>query len=910
MSTMLLPLLLSALLPADGSRIEVPHELFTLGNGLQVVLAPDHSLPRVEVNLWYHVGSKDEAPGRSGFAHLFEHLMFMGTERVPTGQYDQIMEGGGGANNATTSEDRTNYFDWGPSSLLETLLWLESDRLQGLGVAMTQEKLDLQRDVVRNERRQTSENTPYGKADLLVSELMYPPGHPYHISVIGTHEDLEAATVKDVQDFFARHYLPNNATLTVVGDFDPKRARELVQKYFGDLQPGPQPPRVQVDPVVLDGPRRITLEDKVQYPRLSFVFHSPPFAQPGDAEMDLVADVLAGGKSSRLYQRLVVQDGTATDVASFQESRQLGSLFHVDVYATPDADLAKVEAAVREELARLAKEGPTDEELQRSLAGIEMRTVSSLQSLHARADRLNQYLMLWGDPDGFERDLDRYRRATPATVASWARSVLDLDRGLTMTVLPEGSQPAGSARDTRPTAASAPAKFTPPVPKTSKRDSGLTLWTLPRPGLPLVEIALVLPSGRLAEPAGAAGLATLTASMLEEGAGDRDALAFAQALEQLGADFSASAGPRSTTLQMQVLKHNLDPALELFHDALTRPRIEASDFERVRRLQVDDLKQALDDPNTLARQVAAAAWYGSEHPYGRPAGGYPETVSALSREQVIAFHKGIARPDGALLVIAGDVSADEAASIAQRLDQSWPKGGTALQDAPTPQPPAPKPRLLLLDRPGAPQTVVRFVMPGQAGRDPNRLAGDVLNTLFGGSFTSRLNQNLREQHGYTYGARSGFVRLPDQGTFSASSAVRTDVTGASLAEFGKEFVRLRGGDVTADEVAKARSTVEADIVADFEGLGPTVNLWLGLRERGSGPDEVAQDLAQLPSITADSLNALAEQLVDTDHALLVLVGDGAQVQPQLDGLPLPLVERVDERGRPAAAPAATGGTGR
>src|SRR5262245_4637182 len=243
MPTILLPLLLSVL-PADGSRIEVPHELFTLGNGLQVVLAPDHSLPRVEVNLWYHVGSKDEAPGRSGFAHLFEHLMFMGTERVPTGQYDQIMEGGGGANNATTSEDRTNYFDWGPSSLLETLLWLESDRLQGLGVAMTQEKLDLQRDVVRNERRQTSENTPYGKADLLVSELMYPPGHPYHISVIGTHEDLETATVKDVQDFFARHYLPNNASLTIVGDFEPARARELVQKYFGDLQPGPQPPRV------------------------------------------------------------------------------------------------------------------------------------------------------------------------------------------------------------------------------------------------------------------------------------------------------------------------------------------------------------------------------------------------------------------------------------------------------------------------------------------------------------------------------------------------------------------------------------------------------------------------------------------------------------------------------------------
>ena len=887
-------------------RIEVPHETYTLGNGLAVILAPDHSLPRVEVNLWYHVGSKNEVAGRSGFAHLFEHLMFMGTERVPTGAYDGIMEGGGGANNASTSEDRTNYFDWGPPALLQTLLWLEADRLENLGRMMTQEKLDLQRDVVRNERRQTSENTPYGKADLLVSELMYPPGHPYHISVIGRHEDLEAATVRDVKDFFARWYVPNNASLCVVGDFDPAAARAWIAQYFGDLPPGPEPPRVKVDPVALDGPRAITLQDAVQYPRLTFTWHSPASLAPGDAEMDLVAEALAGGRSSRLYQRLVVRDHSAVDVSCYQQSQLLGSLFTVEVQAAPDTDLPALTAAVDEELARLRADGPTAGELQRAVAGIETSAVSSLESLHARADSLNRYLFFFGTPDGFERDVQRYRAATTEGVRGWARQVLDPARRLVMTVLPEGSVPAQTARDSQPALDTTPPAFAPPVPAAlPTRASGLAVWHLRREGLPLVNVTLVLPAGRTAESPAQAGLAQLTASMLEEGAGALDSAAFADALQQLGADFSVSAQARQTSVSLEVLKSHLDGALALFHDAVCAPRLQDEDFQRVRRLQVDELRADLDDPDTVARQVASAAWYGEGHPYGRPGGGFPDTVAALTLEQVRDFHGSLAQPKGALLVVTGDVSAEEAAAIAERLDRDWPAAAGRLVAAASPVPPKAGLRVLLVDRPGAPQTVLRFVMPGQSGTDARRVPSDVFNTLFGGSFTSRLNHNLREVHGYTYGAGSGFQRQPDQGAFITSTAVRTDVTGASVKEILGEFARARKGGITAEEDAGAAASVLARIVSGYESLQSTVGTWLAVRDRGGAPADIAQDLAALPGVNAAQLDQLAPALLPTDEMLLILVGDAQAVLPQLQELELPAVTPVDERGHATRAPAAS-----
>jgi predicted Zn-dependent peptidase len=535
------------------------------------------------------------------------------------------------------------------------------------------------------------------------------------------------------------------------------------------------------------------------------------------------------------------------------------------------------------------------------VAGIETRTVSSLESLHARADSLNRYLMHWGDADGFERDLDRYRNATPDRVGAWGRTVLDPDRRLVMTVVPEGSLPEQSARDTAPSAPAGEPGFDPPVPTIGRRPSGLEVWHAQRTGLPLVDVTLVLPGGTLAETPSQAGLATLTAAMLEEGAGDLDAQAFADALQQLGASLSVSAGRRETVVSLRVLERNLDAALDLLHAAVTRPRMAPEDFERAKRLHIESLRQALDDPGSVARMAAAAAWYGFDHPYGRPSGGVPETVAELTLDHVVSFHAGLAQPRGGLLVLAGDLSAERASAVAARLDTGWPDAEPLQVPDATEVPARVAPRAILVDRPGAPQTIVAFQMPGQAGPDPLRLPADVFNTLLGGSFTSRLNQNLREDKAYTYGAGSRFVRRPDQGTFGASAQVRTDVTGASIGEFLAEFERIRGGDVTADEVSSAISTARSRVVSGYESLGSTVRTWLSLRERGNTPADVAADLAALPGIDAAQLNALAKSLVPVENMLLVMVGDAEAILPQLVELPLPAVQRVDERGRPVEA---------
>jgi predicted Zn-dependent peptidase len=421
---------------ADAEARILSNEKYQLTNGLTVILHEDHRLPEVVTNIRYHVGSREEPPGRSGFAHLFEHLMFMGTQRVPDHQFDLIMEAGGGSNNANTWFDRTVYYDWGPASLLPTLLWLESDRMAQLGAAMTQKKLDTQRMVVRNERREGYDNAPYGPAEYLFWQFMYPTDHPYHFDTIGSHHDLKAATVQDVVHFFDTYYVPNNATLVVAGDFQPAKVKPLIQGLFGSIPRGKEPPRRSPPPVGFAHERDEVLTDEVRYPQLTIAWHTPGIYQPGDAEMDLLASALAEGKSSRLYRRLVSQEQVAVDVSAWQTSLRLGSVFRIDCHVKPGVSLDRVESMIDEEVQKLCAQGPTPTELERARASIETSTLTGLQSLRTVADRLNHYDDYLGVPNSLERDLGRYRKATPEDVAAWGRKMLHPHRRLVLRVLP------------------------------------------------------------------------------------------------------------------------------------------------------------------------------------------------------------------------------------------------------------------------------------------------------------------------------------------------------------------------------------------------------------------------------------------------------------------------------------------
>lgn len=866
------------------SKLDV--STFTLPNGLTVILAPDHRLPQVVVDTWFQVGSKDEVTGRTGFAHLFEHLMFMGTKRAPGNQFDVLMESGGGANNASTSEDRTNYYSWGPSRLLPTLLWLDADRFQALGGAMTQQKVDLQRGVVRNERRQSYENTPYGRAELVIPEAMYPPGHPYQHPVIGSHEDLEAATLDDVKGFFASHYVPGNATLAVTGDFEPAQTRALIEALFGAIPPAASPAAPTPPAVALEREVRRVVVDQVELPRLVLVWHAPRAYAPGAAELELLAGVLGEGASSRLDRRLVQELRTAESVTVALEPRALGSLFRIEVTGTPGADLERLRRETLAVLAGLASRGPTPRELRRVQATAEVRLLEAREHPVRRADKLNEYLFFLGEPDGFDRDLARYRRASSAGLRDAART---LGEGrLDLRVLPARAG-AAAIPDTRPPDL-AGRPFEPPVPAVFTLSNGLEVRLVPRPGTGLFAGHLLLPGGARAVPAAKAGLAPVLARLLVSGAAGRSAPEFAEAVRSLGAEIDAEATRAFLDVSFKGLAGRLGPTLDLVADAVLRPNLARTDFEREAALAIARVAARPDEPRLVAQLVASTALYGREDPRGRPVEGYTRTLRSVTLDDVRSSAPGLLDPRGAVLVIAGDVEEPEARRALEARFGRWRSRRAALPPPPAPLAVAPS-RLVVVDRPGAPQTVIRAARPAASVSETGRAVRELVNVALGGSFTSRLNQNLREKHGYTYGAGSAFRTEDGQTLFTATASVQTEVTGPALVELRRELDGLAQGGLQPAEADKARETARHRIVTELQTTEGLAGALARTVLEGRPTDALRQQVAALGH--ADAAAASAEARAGPygfGGFTIVLVGDSARILPQLEqaGLPAPI----------------------
>ena len=924
MKRILLFLLLA--LCALGFAQSVPYTKFTLDNGMTFILHEDHSVPRVAVNTWFHVGSKDEPEHRSGFAHLFEHLMFMGTFRVPQGQFDKIMEAEGGDNNASTEQDRTNFYDVGPSNELPTLLWLEADRLEDLGKAMTQKKLDLQRQVVLNERREW-ENSPYGNSEIKMDELLYPVGHPYHFNTIGLPEDLNAATVADVKKFFATYYVPNNATMVIAGDFDSKTIRPLIDKLFGTLPRQNDPVHREASPSPNPGPpspapsssastshlaqeeggqtTRFTYVDQVDFPRVTMAWHAPAAFQPGDAEMDLAADVLANGISSRLYQKLIYQDKVATDVSASQDSEKLDSIFAIQITSKDLTQLHTAEEEAGDVVTQFLKDGPTTDELKRQVAQYEFGQLNGLQSIEQVADDLNRYDYYYGEPDSFKRDLDRYRNATPESVRDAARSVLGSDPAVIMTVVPQQPAPKVNPRSARPKD-EAERAWTPPMPTTFKLDNGLQVSYWYRPELPLMTLTTLIKRGSDLDPSGKAGVADLTTEMLDQGAAGMSATDFSNALDQIGASFSADAGVEDTTVSISSTQEHFADAMKLYMDALTQPNFDAKEWERVKRLHLEAIQQALDDPTTVGRRLALMEFFSPPNPYGQPVTGTTKTIDAIGINDVQVMHKEVYQPELAAVFAAGSMPIDEFRSLVSRELGPWHafsaplpndphlpagmQGKPVSLDAPVPKimPPAPHPlRVYIVDKPGAVQTDVRFIMSAPRANDPRRLRLEAISAILGGTFTSRLNENLRESKGYSYGASAAYDMEPSVGYFVATAAVRTNVTGASLREFLKEFASIRTGNMTPDEALKAREAMRSSIVQSSSSLQGILGEAAGLEMEGRTYADLARDLQTISALKASDLNALAKSAIPLENGVLILVGDKAQIMAQYKGLGLP-----------------------
>jgi zinc protease len=900
-------------------RVEIGFEKYTLPNGLEVILREDHRLPIVAVNLWYHVGPANETAGRTGFAHLFEHMMFQGSGHIGDDQHFKLLEGAGASMiNGTTDFDRTNYMEDIPSNQLELALWLESDRMGFLLDRLDQPKLSNQQDVVRNERRQSVENQPYGLVEEELFHQIFPQGHPYYASVIGSHADIQAAKLEDVKDFFRRYYAPNNASVAIVGDIDVPKTKALVEKYFGSIPRGPAVPAVDAKTPAITTERRAVVRDKVELPRVYMAWITPSIFQPGDAEADLTARILGGSKASRLYKSLVFDQKIAQTVTANQQSLQLGSVFQISATAKPGHTAEELEKAIDAELASYAANGPTAEELAAAQNALYSSTVLSLEnygSFGGVANRLNLYNHFLKDPGYLNHDLARYAALTPASLKAFAAAHLQPSHRVVVQGIPgekalPPNPPAAAAANAAPAPTPPPSKepwrsdlpkpgptpkATLPAAHSFQLPNGLTVYWIESHALPIVAGQLVVRSGSAADPAGLPGLAAFTAAMLDEGTKTRDALAIASQLEGLGANLTTGSTFDGSYVTFDVLKPNAEQALAIVSDVSLGPTFPEKDVERVRGDRLTSLLQQRDSPFQIAFRVMYPALYGPSHPYGHVPLGTEDALKKIARDDVAGFYRSSYSPANAALVLAGDLTEAEARRLATQAFGSW--SGQAVA---APAPPAPTTipeRVVLVDMAAAPQTAVGIVQLGVKRSDPDFERLNVMNTILGGLFSSRINLNLREKHGYTYGAFSSLVETRGVGPLFVGSAVRADVTGASVREMLNEAQAMTQAEVTPDELALAKDSIARSLPALFETTRSAVGTVGSLFLFELPPDYYAGLPGRLASMTAAEVFAATRRHLAPDRMLVVAVGDRGQAEPQIGGLKLGSVAYRDRDGK-------------
>lgn len=885
-------ILLSFLLatgPATAVQLpEIKYEKYVLSNGLNVILYEDHSLPIATVNVWYHVGSKNEKPGKTGFAHLFEHMMFEGSENHPD---DFSSDAFGGWDNGSTNEDRTNYMSVFPSNYLETMLWMESDRMGFLPPAMTQEGLDIQRDVVKNERRQRVENTPYAKSEEIYLPALFPPQHPYAHTVIGSMEDLSAASLEDVQEFFRMYYAPNNASLCVAGDIDPTKTKALIEKYFGTIPPGPPIDRMKTWLPRLDGVTRITAEDNVSLPRLYCVWPAPALYEAGDAELDLLTSVLASGKTSRLYKKLVYDMQIAQDVGAFVDSREICGVLLITITAREGHTLEEIEQAMDIVLAEVRDKGITAAELKPYQTATEADFVRSLQRVggfYSISDRLNGYHTYLGNPNGFQWDLDRYTKATAADVNRAAKKYLDLDNRVILHIVPQGDFSAAEVevnRTVTPPPAAEPS-FSPPEIQRTTLANGAQLFLVEKHSLPLVQINLAWKGGYVLDPPGKEGLASLTANMLDEGTAARDALRISEDIRKLGAQLSTGSSWDGMHVGLNVLRVNLDAGLELMSDVVIHPTFPQDELERQSKSVIGSIQQQSRRSGTVAFKTFSRMLYGKDHRYGQPSSGTgtEASVSTITRDDVVNFYRANYAWNNAAFVVVGDITLAEAATKLEKAFASWKPGQAVIPEITDPQP-VTQTKIYIVDKPGAPQSSVVIGNLGMKRSDPEYIPADAMNNALGGGSIARLYRNLREEHGYTYGAYSAFAGRRGVAPFVAYADVQTEVTDKAVTEFLKELRDIRGPrPLTEQELLDSKNNLIKGYPQNFETFGALAGQLNAIFLQDLPLSEWSDYVPRVSGVTVSEATRLAQTYIRPDAQVIVVVGDRQKIEEPLRAL--------------------------
>lgn len=907
--------------PAD-DVVAIPYQKFELANGLTVIIHEDHSDPLVHVDVTYHVGSAREALGKSGFAHFFEHMMFQGSENVADEEHFRIVTEAGGTLNGTTNADRTNYFQTVPVNQLEKMLWLEADRMGFFLDAVTQEQFDVQQATVKNERGQMVDNRPYGRLWERVSQAMYDFGHPYSWPVIGHMDDIDRTTMADLKQFFLRWYGPNNAVLTIGGAVDTNEILPLVEKYFGSIPRGPEVEAMAKSPARLTKNRYISMEDNVHLPLIFISIPTVYAGHPDTPALNVLANILGRGNNSMLYQSLV-RPSLAVQASAGHSCMELACTFTMMALAHPAAgiDLAALEAIIRQDLAAIAERGVMDHDLNRAIAASEARSIFGLQSVAGKVSQLAYNQTFFHQPDRIADVLASYQAITPEDVLRVYQQYVLEQPGVIMSVVPRGQLHLIAAEDNF-----TPRVFDPehdgignevaklpmrravdtfdrsvmpaagPNPAISVPDTwqlqmanGIQLLATENDETPTTALLLKIPAGNFYNSPDQAGLAAMLASMLRESTENFSTEAMSMQLELLGSTVSASASDQEINIFISSLTSNLAATLTLVEEMLLRPAFTEEDFHRLQQQALQGLEHSLKDGSFLASSAYRQLMYGDSIA-ALPGVGTSESLAAMSVQDIRAFYQQQFKPAGGQLIAVSNLSEAELGPMLGDFLADWAGQGQPLA-AEISHPEVQTATIYLLHKDNSPHSDIRIGRPAL----PRDLAGEfyeatLMNFVLGGAFNSRINLNLREDKGYTYGARSRFSGDQHSGLFTASASVRADVTAASIREFMHEIDSYRQDGITAEELQFMRSAINQSEALRYETPRAKLGFMAQMLEFDSGPEFTQVRNQLVETISQDRINQLAKQYLDTAKMVIVVVGERDKVLPQLEELGYPIIE--------------------
>jgi zinc protease len=908
-----------------GSEIIIPYEKYVLPNGLTVVVAEDHSDPIVYVDVTYHVGSAREQEGRSGFAHFFEHMMFEGSEHVGNGEHFKTVTEVGGTLNGSTTSDRTNYFEVLPSNQLETGLWLESDRMGFLLDSVTQRKFEIQRLTVKNERGQNYDNRPYGVAGEKVGAALYPTTHPYSWQTIGYIEDLNRVNVTDLKNFFMRWYGPNNATLTVCGDVTAEEVIKLAEKYFGPIPRGPEVNPQTVAPVVLDKDRYISYEDNIRAPQLSFTFPSVAARSEDEAPMDILADILAGSKSSIFYQNFVKSQMAQMANVSHPTDELAGRLT-ITIRTFPDKKLAQMDSLVRLSLSQFEKRGVTDEDIKKYLAGFETDMVNSLSSVQGKGSMLAAYQTFTGNTNYITKDMERYNKVTKEDVMRIYNKYIKNKYAVVLSIYPKGKKDVAKEdnyvspvrntnapeaaeyknlvykkakdnfdRAVKPTAGANPVVKAPDY-WTEKFDNGIKLIGAKSDEVPSITVQLSIEAGHRYEPKNQAGVSQLLTSILNESTTKHSAEQIAEKLEKIGSSVSIGNDGQNIVVYISSLSKNIDSTLVIAEEILFHPKFDKEEFERIKKQRLEAIANQATQATTIANNVFAKLMYGSDHIMSVPSLGTKETVAAIKLEDVMEYYKKYFSPNIASLVVVGDI--DEGAAVTKlSFLKKW-SGPTVVKGLEPKSPFIDKTKIYFVNKEKAAQSEIRIgymALPYDATGLFYKTT--IMNYALGGSFNSHINMNLREHHGFTYGARSGFSGNQFVGPFTASAGVRTDATDSSVVEFMKEIKNYADKGITASELTFSKNAIGQSEALKYETAMQKAGFIKRIMDYNLDKAFTGKQNEILSSIKKEEIDALAKKYLPYNNMSILVVGDKLKVYDNLLKLGYDVIE-LDTDGNP------------